>query len=311
MQQSGRRVFRISDLVRQGMSPDQIQKLKREGSYSAVRHGAVVEGPLAKDLRSRQIELIQATLPALSKAPGVLTHTSAVALLGLPMTNRGAEQVWLNRPRGSSKHRRPQIITRACALEPDEIMRIGSYLVTSPERTAVDMAREFDFPTGVMIADAVLRGSGSVERMQELLRRAPRRRGNVMAQAVAAFADGRSESPGESLMRAQLELHQCPAPDLQVGICTPLGEFVARCDFGWPNQRVVGEYDGPQKYGRLLKPGQTVSDVVVHEKEREANIRDQGWEIIRFCRADLRNPVAAAARLIRLLDSRSAQRRGA
>lgn len=305
MEQPRRRVLRISDLVRQGMSPDQIQKLKRQGTYSAVQHGAVVEGPLEKDLRRRQIELIEATIPALSETPGVLTHTSAVALLGLPMTNRGVQQVWLNRPRGSSTHRRPQIITRACALEPDEVVHAGPYLVTSPERTAVDMAREFDFPTAVMIADAVLRRSGSAELMQELIGRAPKRRGNVMALTVAAFADARSESPGESLMRAQFNRQQCPAPDLQVGIYTPLGHFVARCDFGWRKQRVVGEYDGPQKYGRLLKPGQTVSDVVVLEKEREANIRDQGWEVIRFCLADLRNPGAAAARLTRLLTSRA------
>lgn len=102
-------------------------------------------------------------------------------------------------------------------------------------------------------------------------------------------------------MRAMLEVQGCPRPVLQFIIRTPDGQFVARTDFGWPEFGVIGEYHGPEKYGRLLRPGQTVSDVVVAEKDREAAIRDQGFQIIRFSAADLRNPRAAAYRLRRLI----------
>lgn len=304
-EQNYRRVLRVSELARQGVGPNEIARRRRDGTFTSVRRGVVVEGPPERDARRHQLELIAATMPMLSGGDEVLTHTSAAALLGLPMTFMGSDRVWLNRPAGSSSHRRRQLVVRDGPMEPDEIAEVDGLLVTGLERTAVDMAREFGFVTGVMMADAVLRRSGSPEQLQELVRRGARRRGNATARAVAAFADELPESPGESLMRAQLELQGCPAPELQVEILDLHGFLVARCDYGWREQGVVGEYDGMEKYGRLLKPGQTVSDVVDAEKEREANIRDQGLEIIRFSRADLRSPRAAATRLNRLLSSRA------
>lgn len=305
MTEQTRRVLKVSDLALQGIGPSEIARLRRDGTFSSVRRGVVVEGAPERDARRRQLELIAATMPVLSGAQGVLTHTSATALLGLPMTVMGSDRVWLNRPAGSSSHRRRQLVVRDGPMEWDEVTELDGLLVTGPERTAVDMAREFGFVTGVMVADAVLRRSGEPERLQELVRRGARRRGNATARAVAAFADGLSESPGESLMRAQLQMQGCPEPELQVEILDARGFLVARCDYGWRRYGVVGEYDGVEKYGRLLRPGQTVSAVVDAEKDREANIRDQGLEIIRFCRADLRNPRAAAARLNRLLASRA------
>jgi len=32
---------------------------------------------------------------------------------------------------------------------------------------------------------------------------------------------------------------------------------IAYCDFGWPAQRTVGEFDGKVKYGRLLGPARS------------------------------------------------------
>ena len=69
-------------------------------------------------------------------------------------------------------------------------------------------------------------------------------------------------------------------------------------DFAWPEQRTVGEFDGKIKYGRLRKPGQTAGDVVFDEKLREDAIRAQGWEVVRWTWADLRDfgPIAAHIR---------------
>lgn len=82
------------------------------------------------------------------------------------------------------------------------------------------------------------------------------------------------------------------------------GRLAARCAFWWLEWGVIGECDGPQKYPRNRKPGESLSDVVVREKAREADIRDQSLEVIRFCVADLRNPDAASARVCRLLNQR-------
>ena len=53
-------------------------------------------------------------------------------------------------------------------------------------------------------------------------------------------------------------------------------------DFGWPQFRTVGEFDGLVKYGALLRPGQDPADAVVAEKRREDAIREEGWRVTRW-----------------------------
>lgn len=291
-------------MCRQEMTYAELRRALADGRLTRIRHGAVVEGPVQQDQRRRQLELIAGTVPVLSGDTWVLSHTSAVAALGLPMTQDGADSVWITRPPGSQAHRRPPLITRVCPLRDGDVTRADGFRVTSLERTAVDMSRQFGFVTGTMIADAALSAGATPASLGTAVNRTSGWRGNDMARKVVAFADGRSESPGESLMRAMLGQLKYPPTDLQVVIHDRHGHFVARCDYGWLEYGVVGEYDGPQKYLRDLRPGVSLSEAVVMEKAREARIRDQGLELIRFCRADLKNPVAAVARLKRLLDQR-------
>ena len=72
---------------------------------------------------------------------------------------------------------------------------------------------------------------------------------------------------------------------------------VFEVDFGWPQLRTVGEFDGLAKYGRLLKPGQNTADLMV---PRSAGIRWIWPEIDRFdpvaerlCRAFAASPAGA------------------
>ncbi|AXE39980.1 hypothetical protein JS278_02845 [Acidipropionibacterium virtanenii] len=103
------------------------------------------------------------------------------------------------------------------------------------------------------------------------------------------------------MMRAHLAALGCPLPVLQFVLRDPDGRFVSRNDFGWPDWKVVAEYDGMGKYTTLLKPGETAADAIAREKAREADIRAQGYEFTRFMAQDLRKPEKAAARLMKLL----------
>lgn len=299
-----RQILRVTDLTDGDMTYKELRARIRAGDMTRVRHGAVVIGRLQTDRRARHLELLAGTLPVLRGESWVLSHTTAVALLGLPMMRDGSDSIWVNRPPGVGGHRRPQLITRASGLVPDEIVLVDGLRVTSPERTAIDMAREFGFVTGVTITDAVLALRGRRDLLELELERARRRHGNATARKVVAYADGVVESPGESMMRAMLKAEGCTPTSLQVKIHDRFGRFVARCDFGWLEWGVVGEYDGPQKYLRDRKPGESLSDVIVREKAREADIRDQSLEVVRFCADDLRTPKAAAARVRRLLNQR-------
>jgi hypothetical protein len=117
------------------------------------------------------------------------------------------------------------------------------------------------------------------------------------ATRVLAFADGLSESVGESRSRVVLHRLGLPAPDLQPRILRTDGTVIGRCDFGWERFRTVGEFDGHIKYGRLLRPGQEAGDVVFAEKRREDEIRDHEWEVARWTWADLDRPAVIGERL--------------
>ena len=108
--------------------------------------------------------------------------------------------------------------------------------------------------------------------------------------------DPRSESAGESASRVRLHQDGLPAPDLQHDIFDEQGTFVARVDFLWKEQRTIGEFDGKIKYGRLLKPGQSIEEVLFEEKRREDALRDQ---IVRWLWADLYRPGVIRDRVLR------------
>ena len=92
-----------------------------------------------------------------------------------------------------------------------------------------------------------------------------------------------------------------PATELQISIFDERGRFIGRADGGYPDKGLLWEYDGKTKYGRLLKPGQTILDVVLAEKERESEFTELSWGIIRIINrdfaqtAELRDRVARAA----------------
>jgi hypothetical protein len=124
--------------------------------------------------------------------------------------------------------------------------------------------------------------------------RATGRRGSPPARRVVAFADLRSESPGETRSRVAIARAGLPAPTLQHEI----PELGIRTDFYWEEFRTVGEFDGKVKYGRGFRPGQNPGDVVFVEKRREDALRDLGRQVARWTWDEL-EPFDAAADRIR------------
>lgn len=85
-------------------------------------------------------------------------------------------------------------------------------------------------------------------------------------------------------------------PEPQYEIKDANGRVVARVDFAWPELGVFLEFDGMVKYQKPLREGETASDVVVREKQRQDLIcRLTGWRCIRIVWADLAHPERTAA----------------
>ena len=91
-------------------------------------------------------------------------------------------------------------------------------------------------------------------------------------------------------------------PDVQVEVRTDDGRLLDRCDVGWREHGLLGEFDGRVKYGRLFRPGQEPGDAVFEEKRREDAIRAEGWGMVRWVWADLSAPAALVARWLRALE---------
>jgi hypothetical protein len=67
--------------------------------------------------------------------------------------------------------------------------------------------------------------------------------------------------------------------------------LIGYADFYWKDAKVVGEFDGEEKYlnPEYLK-GMTPSQAVVAEKKRENRIRALGMNVVRWDWADLMEP---------------------
>ena len=111
--------------------------------------------------------------------------------------------------------------------------------------------------------------------------------------------DLRSESAGESASRVRLMEEGLPRPEPQREICGPDGRLIARVDFYWEEQKTVGEFDGKIKYGRLLKPGERIEDVIFEEKVREDAVRDLGLQVVRWLWPDLYRAGVLRERVLR------------
>ena len=256
-----------------------------------VRRGAYVESRLLADdpfLRDRQLALARvAAVVAQSGESTVLSHESAALVWGLPLLRMPDVVHVRKQVRRSGEAARD--VFRHAGAAPVEAQRCRGFLVTSLAQTAVDCARTLGGPGGLVVADAALAAGVSRGECHGLLARIPGSRGIRTARAVLRFADDGAESPGESVARGALIAVGLPAPQTQVMIRTRLGVFWA--DLGWPQWRVLVEYDGVGKYAR------DAGAVLLAERRRQEAIKDAGWRVVRLTSRDTSGPEALVARM--------------
>lgn len=99
------------------------------------------------------------------------------------------------------------------------------------------------------------------------------------ARAVGALADGRAETPLESITRWAVHDLGLPPPETQIEVLAPDGTPVALVDFLWRDLRTVGEADGLLKYDT---PG-----AGRREKVREHALERCGLQVVRNVWADV------------------------
>ncbi len=240
---------------------------------------------------------------ALGSPHAVLSHVSAAALHHLPIDGANLSAVHLTRVGPSGSRRTPGFVMHAARLEATEFVTVDGLPTTSVARTLVDLGRSDTFETTVVAADAALhRDLVSADELAVALVRGRRRPGVGNARRALAFADGRSESVGESRMRVAIHAAGLPAPQLQVTVSSRDGRFLGRCDAGYAELAVLIEFDGMSKYLRSQRPGEDPATVVVREKLREDLLRAAGYIVVRVTWGELACPRALARRIREAMD---------
>ncbi|TFV69004.1 hypothetical protein E4P39_21865 [Blastococcus sp. CT_GayMR19] len=282
-----------------GRSDEELARLIRRRTWARVRRGAYLDGQLPTTAVARHALLVAATLADLRR-PAVVSHQSAAVLLGLPLWGVQLDKVHVTRRPPASSQTTGPLRCHVARLRDDEVAVVGGLRVTDVARTVLDLARSLPFEAGVVALDAALHeGVLARDLLERRLFDIAGTRGSRHAARVVGFADSRSESVGESRSRVILhELGLAPST-LQFEVRTPAGAFVARTDVAWEADRVVGEFDGRMKYGRLLRPGQDPGEAVFEEKRREDAIRDEGWDVVRWTWTDLNDPQRLGERVQR------------
>ncbi|WP_375389976.1 hypothetical protein [uncultured Amnibacterium sp.] len=262
-------------------------------------------GEVPQDGRDRYLLLIRAAHRTLT-GDRIYSHESATAVLGLPSLFGWPADVHLICERRSGGRSQLDVVRHCVGLEHVRPVLVDGMLVTSPGRTAFDIALTRSFEEAVVVADAAFRlYPDSRREFAELVDAYGRRRGFQKAADVLAFADPRSGSAGESWSRTEMYRLGFARPDLQVLVTTDGKDEFG--DFGWPISRSLGEFDGEVKYreDRYRQGGDAV-DVVIREKNRENRMRVRWPNIGRWDYSDIRRGrlagILIAARVPRYTD---------
>jgi hypothetical protein len=286
--------FSRADVLAAGYSDSEIRLRLRKGVWIRLCRDAYVETgswPVSETPWERTRRLHQLMAQAVThrmNGEGVISHQSATLLHGLPSWGLDYGRVHLTKTAGRARSDRAVQIHRS-VLDLDDVYDLAGLRLTSPARAVIEATCTSSYEVGVMLCDAALR-EGLVTRDQ-LIRMAKRLEhwsGSPAARAAAEFADGASESVGESRLRVLMVNEGIPSPELQVEIRDSDGRLLGRVDF-LVLSRLIVEFDGTQKYEKRKD--------LVAEKWREDRLRERGYSFVRIGWADLERPHETGARL--------------
>jgi len=270
----------------------------RAGDLVAVGGGVLVgRRRLALPAEPRDAHLLSAQVSLASLrggSPPALCLGSAASMHNIARLGVGTRprRVRIYREAGGP-WRNDNTAVLVCSLPPEHVTEVEGLPVTTPARTAVDLARWVSFRSAVVVIDSALQLGCSPDELHSVLARWRRWPGVVKARRAVAFADGRAETPLESISRVAFHKMGLPAPELQavVGVDS-LGRPRIIVDFLWRDHGVVGESDGLFKYD-AEHPG-----ALIAEKLRQEELEAMGFVVVRWTWSDIwRRPEWVAARL--------------
>ncbi|MET0998620.1 MAG: type IV toxin-antitoxin system AbiEi family antitoxin domain-containing protein [Marmoricola sp.] len=261
--------FTAADARGSGIHSSELSVLCEQGYVRRLLRGVYVAAQVPDSL-----ELRAAALRLVVPRDAVVTDRTAGWLVGAPMVLAPGDHlvvptVSMFVSREGARLRNKLSSSGERALRPDEVMEVLGLRVTTPLRTACDLGRLLSRDRAFAALDAMLRlGVFTREELLEAVEQFRGMRGVRQLRGFAPLADGRAESPGESILRLRwLDLLVLPRPELQIEI-ERSGRLSYWLDLGVVELRFAVEYDGEEWHRRT--PAQRERD-----RKRRTWLRDE------------------------------------
>jgi len=263
------RAFTTEDARAAGLTYKQL----RSSAYRRLFHDVYVVAtePDSVELRAAAIRLV---LPD----DAVVGLTAGAWLHGADVRDRRRPEIEVIAQRGDQIRRAGTKATSAL-LAPDDVTEVLGVPVTTPTRTAFDLARRPDLIEAVVGIDAMLNRGGAD--LDELIAYAASHRKWRYVRTVdtaLTHAEPLSESPMETRQRMRFVLAGLPRPRAQVPVEGLDGVPFAYIDNGYEEFRVGADYDGEDHGARWR-----------YDLERQERVRDDGWWHRRYTSLHIRS----------------------
>lgn len=254
-------VLRTAVARQHGLSSWQLTRWSRAGVIARLANGAYVVGP------ARQLP---APWTATMTTVGVLSYESAAAWWGVELPRPpGHVHVTVPRNRGRRRDAVRGIRLHRATLGRQEVATVRGVRVTTPLRTALDIARHASLEDAVSIIDAFLRaGLIQVDEFACALSQAAGP-GRVRMMRVGMLADPASGSVLESRARVLLWRHHIRPPATQWQVAHLPTRWSGRLDFAWPELKVALECDGYEWHADRSQ--------FEHDRRRWSTLTRMGW----------------------------------
>lgn len=229
-------VLRASVAREHGLRGSQLTRWARAGVVARVAKGVYVVGS-ARELPAPWTVTMTMT--------AVLSYESAAAWWGVELPCPSPRiHVTVPRSRGRRRDTVRGVRLHRANLGSHDVVTVRGVPVTTPLRTALDIARHAPLDHAVSIIDGFLRaGLVRLTELEGALARAAGP-GRVRMMHVGMLADPASGSMLESLARVLLWRSQMCPPATQWRVAYSPTRWSGRLDFAWPELKVALECDG-------------------------------------------------------------------
>lgn len=286
-----------------GYSDRQVDAMHRAGAWARFRHGYYTYPDLwaTLDAVGQHRVRCRAVMHALGDRV-VLSHVSCLVMLGVDPWGVDLQRVHVTRLDRGAGRIEGDVVHHLAHVPDDDLRELDGLLLTRSDRATIEagsVAR--DGERALCLFNQVLRDRlVTTDQLRDRFERMAAWPRTQKLHVPIRMADGRSESVGESRGLWLFRMAGIPAPESQFEVYDADGVLRGTCDWGWPEHRLLGEFDGRIKYGRLLHPGQEPGDVVFAEKQREDQLREiTGYRMVRLVWDDYERPHVTVRRVLR------------